>query len=77
MEKFEPEVVACSAGFDTFYKDAFYVGSQLAIKNPETFKKIGAIISDSKLPRFAVLEGGYEIETLGLLVHKFLQGFFL
>lgn len=71
---FEPELIACSAGFDIFYADRFYVGSLLNITNPETFKKIGSIISNAKLPCFAVLEGGYHLETLGLLARKFLEG---
>lgn len=74
LKDFEPNLIACSAGFDMFYRDAPYVGTGLKIENAKTFKKIGSIIASAKLPRFAVLEGGYELETLGLLVYNFLEG---
>lgn len=74
LKEFEPDLIACSAGFDIFYKDSLYVGSQLNITNPETFKKIGAIISSADRPCFAVLEGGYHLETLGMLAYNFLEG---
>ncbi|MCD6478322.1 MAG: histone deacetylase [Candidatus Diapherotrites archaeon] len=74
VKKFEPELIACSAGFDMFHSDRLYVGTALRIERHETFKEIGAIINSVNLPGFAVLEGGYGLETLGLLVSNFLEG---
>jgi len=74
LHNFEPNLIACSAGFDMFYRDAPYVGTALRIKEISTFKKIGLIIANSKIPRFAVLEGGYEPESLGMRVYNFLEG---
>jgi acetoin utilization deacetylase AcuC-like enzyme len=74
VKQFEPELIACSAGFDMWHADRPYVGTALQIKKHETFKEIGSIIASAKLPGFAVLEGGYGLETLGLLVFNFLEG---
>lgn len=40
-----------------------------------TFRTIGALLAKTRLPRFAVLEGGYS-EDLPRLVETFLDGFF-
>jgi len=67
----KPDVLAVSAGFDA-YKDDPIAGLKL---DRATFKMIGALLSQTKLPRFAVLEGGYS-EDLPRLVEAFLAGFF-
>ncbi|MEM4662548.1 MAG: hypothetical protein QXM75_00830 [Candidatus Diapherotrites archaeon] len=74
FSKFQPDLIACSAGFDSYYADYRYVGSALELKNPSTFRHIGETIAKTKKPSFAVLEGGYEPETLGSLVYEFLRG---
>jgi len=74
VKKFEPDLIACSAGFDMFYRDKKYVGTALNIERPETFHRIGSILASADIPRFAVLEGGYEPSTLGYLVSNFLEG---
>jgi acetoin utilization deacetylase AcuC-like enzyme len=68
---FKPDVLAVSAGFDA-YKDDPIAGLRL---DRPTFKRIGAMLSATKLPRFATLEGGYA-EDLPKLVESFLDGFF-
>jgi acetoin utilization deacetylase AcuC-like enzyme len=67
----KPDVLAVSAGFDA-YKDDPIAGLKL---DRGTFKDIGAMLASTKLPRFAVLEGGYS-EDLPKLVESFLGGFF-
>ncbi|MEM4598438.1 MAG: hypothetical protein QW400_01995 [Candidatus Diapherotrites archaeon] len=74
VAEFKPDLIACSAGFDAYYRDYPYVGSSLCIRKEETFRRIGEIIASAKKPGFAVLEGGYEVETLGNLAYNFLRG---
>ncbi|HDN90761.1 MAG TPA: histone deacetylase [Candidatus Aenigmarchaeota archaeon] len=64
----EIEVVAVSAGFDTFSGDLG--GLNLSEK---CYRKIGELIASLNLPTFAVLEGGYT-KRLGNCIHEFLQG---
>jgi acetoin utilization deacetylase AcuC-like enzyme len=68
---FKPALLAVSAGFDT-YKDEPLAGLALGKK---TYAKLGKLIADTKLPRFAVLEGGYA-EDLPELIENFVGGFF-
>src|SRR5262249_13030874 len=61
IRNFKPDLLAVSAGFDA-YKDDPITQMGLEIK---TFQEIGRHIADftqSKLPCFAVLEGGYAPE---------------
>jgi acetoin utilization deacetylase AcuC-like enzyme len=67
----KPDVLAVSAGFDAYKGDPI-AGLKL---DRATFKRIGALLAATKLPRFATLEGGYS-EDLPLLVESFLDGFF-
>jgi acetoin utilization deacetylase AcuC-like enzyme len=67
----KPDLLAVSAGFDA-YKDDPIAGLKL---DRATFKKIGALLAQTKLPRFATLEGGYS-EDLPKLIESFLDGFF-
>ncbi len=55
IKGFKPDLIAVSAGFDTFEKDPL-AGMKLKI---ETYSKISKMISELAKPRFAVLEGGY------------------
>ena len=66
-----PDILAVSAGFDAYKGDPI-AGLKL---DKGTFKRIGALLAQSKLPRFATLEGGYS-EDLPVLVESFLDGFF-
>jgi acetoin utilization deacetylase AcuC-like enzyme len=67
----KPDFLAVSAGFDA-YKDDPIAGLKL---DRTTFKRLGALLAGTKLPRFATLEGGYS-EDLPKLVESFLDGFF-
>lgn len=67
---FKPDVLAVSAGFDAYKEDPI-AGLRL---DKSTFKKIGSLLSQTKLPRFSVLEGGYS-EDLPRLIESFLHGF--
>jgi len=68
---FKPELLAVSAGFDT-YKECPIAGLKL---DKPTYRRIGNLLAQTRLPRFAVLEGGYSPE-LPLLIENFLDGFF-
>ncbi len=67
----KPDLLAVSAGFDAYKEDPI-AGLKL---DRITFKKIGSLLSQTKLPRFATLEGGYS-EDLPKLIESFLDGFF-
>ncbi len=67
----KPDVLAVSAGFDAYKGDPI-AGLKL---DKGTFKRIGSLLAQTKLPRFAALEGGYS-EDLPILVESFLDGFF-
>lgn len=67
----KPEALAVSAGFDT------YKGCPLAQLRlvKDSYSRIGKLLGQTKLKRFAVLEGGYS-EDLPILIENFLDGFF-
>jgi acetoin utilization deacetylase AcuC-like enzyme len=67
----KPDVLAVSAGFDAYKEDPI-AGLKL---DRMTFRMIGSLLAQTKLPRFAALEGGYS-EDLPKLVESFLDGFF-
>ncbi|MDE2141014.1 MAG: histone deacetylase [Elusimicrobia bacterium] len=67
----KPDLLAVSAGFDAYKEDPI-AGLKL---DRTTFKTIGSLLAQTKLPRFATLEGGYS-EDLPKLVESFLDGFF-
>lgn len=69
IKKFNPEIVAVSAGFDT-YKLEKIADIKLEIK---TYNKIGKLIIGLKKPTFAVLEGGYSPD-LKFCIYNFLKG---
>ena len=64
------EVVAVSAGFDTYRGD-------LASLNltEDSYRKIGMLIRTLNKPTFFVLEGGYRGEELGRSIHNLIKGF--
>lgn len=67
----KPDVLAVSAGFDAYKEDPI-AGLKL---DKGTFKRIGSMLAQTRLPRFATLEGGYS-QDLPILVESFLDGFF-
>ena len=64
------EVLAVSAGFDTYKGDLASLGL-----NENTFNKIGKKIALLSLPTFFVLEGGYLGEKNGICIDQLLKGF--
>jgi acetoin utilization deacetylase AcuC-like enzyme len=68
---FKPDVLAVSAGFDTYKEDPI---AQLKLEK-KTYRRLGDLLAQTKLKRFAVLEGGYS-EDLPILIEHFLNGFF-
>ena len=67
----KPDVLAVSAGFDTYKEDPI-AGLKLDLK---TYRRLGGLLAATKLPRFAVLEGGYA-EAVPKLIEQFVDGFF-
>ncbi|NYZ75707.1 histone deacetylase family protein [Candidatus Micrarchaeota archaeon] len=76
--EFGPELIGVSVGFDTFYKD-YSCGNAIDIKDSATYNRVGSIIRKQaeKLGAkvFAVLEGGYYLETLGENFWSFCSAF--
>jgi acetoin utilization deacetylase AcuC-like enzyme len=70
IRDFKPDLLAVSAGFDT-YKECPI--AQLKLE-AGTYERIGALIAATGLPRFATLEGGYAA-ALPQLIERFLIGF--
>lgn len=67
---FAPDVLAVSAGFDAYQHDPLL---QLRLTK-ETYYWIGKTIRQSAPTIFAVLEGGYNVETLPHCVWNFIDG---
>jgi acetoin utilization deacetylase AcuC-like enzyme len=72
INKFSPDYVVVSLGFDTYENDP--IGG-LGI-DEESFRTIGAQIkSNLAYPTLLVQEGGYAVDRLGALSEQFLNGF--
>lgn len=69
VEKFNPDLLAISAGFDSYKFDPI---ASLSLER-ETYREIGKILSGLNRPAFAVLEGGYS-RDLPECVYQFLAG---
>lgn len=69
VKKFQPNLIAVSAGFDGYKEDPIG-GLKLEL---ETFREIGHELSRFNLPLFAVLEGGYS-PALPRCISNFLEG---
>jgi len=69
VEKFNPDLLAISAGFDTYLLDPI---AGLSLEQ-ETYGEIGRMLSGLNRPTFAVLEGGYS-RDLPECVYQFLSG---
>ncbi len=70
MMQFNPDVIAVSAGFDGHKDDPLL---QLNFST-QVFYWVGRKLAWSKIPIFAILEGGYNIEILPLCIYNFLAG---
>jgi acetoin utilization deacetylase AcuC-like enzyme len=64
------EIVAVSAGFDTYEGDLASLGL-----TEDSYRRIGSIIRSLNRPTFFVLEGGYRGEELGRCIHNLITGF--
>jgi acetoin utilization deacetylase AcuC-like enzyme len=62
------EVVAVSAGFDTYTGDLASLGL-----TERAYKEIGKLIKSLKKPTFFVLEGGYQGENIGKAINELLK----
>jgi acetoin utilization deacetylase AcuC-like enzyme len=69
ISHFDPDLIAVSAGFDTYRGDPL-AGLRL---EKSTYEKIGRAIRELGKPVFAVLEGGYSVD-LPKCIYNFLSG---
>ncbi len=67
--QFKPDLVAVSAGFDSYILDPI---TNLSLEK-DTYRKIGAMLSGLNKPLFTVLEGGYS-RDLPECIYQFLTG---
>jgi acetoin utilization deacetylase AcuC-like enzyme len=72
VKKFNPDLIAVSAGFDGHKNDPLTMGG-LGL-DEKSYRKIGELINSLKKSSFTVLEGGYGIK-FPECVHQFLIGF--
>ncbi len=69
VEKFNPDLLAVSAGFDSYKHDPI---TNLTLEL-ETYNEIGGMLAGLKRPTFSLLEGGYS-KDLPECVYQFLTG---
>lgn len=69
VEQFNAELIAISAGFDSYRLDPI---TSLSLEK-DTYKEIGRMLSKLKKPLFAVLEGGYS-RDIPECIYQFLKG---
>ena len=69
VEKFNPDLLAVSAGFDSYKHDPI---TNLTLEL-ETYNEIGGMLAGLKRPTFSLLEGGYSTD-LPECVYQFLMG---
>jgi len=69
LKKFQPDLVAVSAGFDAYVHDPLVPGVLLT----DDFYRLGQSLRALGVPMFSVLEGGYS-EDLPELIFAYLQG---
>lgn len=67
---FKPDLLGVSAGFDTYKNDPL---AQFRF-DKITYRRLGRLIADTRLPRFALLEGGYAADVPEL-IERFVEGF--
>ena len=69
VEQFTPDLLAVSAGFDSYRLDPI---TNLTLEL-ETYREIGSLLAALKKPAFSVLEGGYS-RDLPECIYQYLQG---
>ena len=70
VNAFEPDLIAVSAGFDTYKNDKI---TDVNLER-DTFGAIGSMLAALGRPRFAVLEGGYASD-MAFCIKAFVEGF--
>ncbi len=73
FEAHKPDLIAVSAGFDTFGLDQ--IGSNLRIFDSSLYNELGKAVKKCGVRSFGALEGGYYIPSLGQNVYEFLRAF--
>ena len=71
VQEYEPEALVISLGVDTFENDPI---SFFKLKSDD-FTTYGKDIADQGLPTLFVMEGGYDIDEIGINTINVLQGF--
>ena len=71
VQEFQPEALVISLGVDTFENDPI---SFFKLKSDD-FTTYGKDIADQSLPTLFVMEGGYDIDEIGINTINVLQGF--
>ncbi len=71
IKKFDSKIIVVSLGVDTFENDPI---SFFKLKS-DNFISIGELIAELEIPCHFVMEGGYDIDEIGLNVVNVLQGF--
>lgn len=71
VRRFAPDALVISLGVDTFENDPI---SFFKLKS-EDFKRYGADIAKLQLPTLFIMEGGYDIDEIGINTVNVLQGF--
>jgi len=69
VQKFGPDLLAISAGFDTYKLDPI---TSFSLEK-ETYWKIGRMLAGLQKPAFSILEGGYSRDLAGC-IYEFLTG---
>ncbi|MEO7300088.1 MAG: histone deacetylase [Verrucomicrobiota bacterium] len=69
LQKFKPDLIAVSAGFDSYKGDLLCQQTM----DVEDFHWLGKAIRDLKIPAFSLLEGGYS-KALPELIFAYLKG---
>ena len=69
VEKFNPDLLAISAGFDTYKHDPI---TSFSLEK-DTYNKIGRMLAGMNKPSFSILEGGYSSD-LAECIYEFLTG---
>ena len=69
VEKFNPDLLAISAGFDTYKHDPI---TSFSLEK-DTYNKIGRMLAALNKPVFSILEGGYSGD-LAECIYEFLTG---
>jgi len=69
VEKFNPDLLAISAGFDTYKHDPI---TSFSLEK-DTYNKIGRMLAGMNKPSFSILEGGYSSD-LAECIFEFLTG---